>query len=383
MSIACGEGVQRGSLGFGGLGGLSGVAGSGGAAFAGSGGSFGMAGGLPGFGGAPGVSGIGGGLAGLGGGFGGGAGMAGLGASGTVGGAVGFGTPADQMLASTLWQEMTGYQQWPPFPGKTGFVPSAAPHGAFVKLYLNALAMQRPYDPTAPDSIVVKENYAAANDGTLAAITVMKKLPGYDPQSADWFWAKFLPDGLLDRNSNGVPLAGRIGKGGTAGCIPCHANAGQSDYFFLNDQLFREADMAHMRQLAGELLGYQAWPPWPGLAGLQTSAAPHGDRIKLFVNTAAMQNLLAPQNGSVLVKENYPAAPDNTLVAVTVMKKIAGYDPATLDWFWAKLKPDGTPDFNPMTGAPVFGLVGKGGSMGCIPCHQGAGGGDYVFRNMN
>ena len=46
-----------------------------------------------------------------------------------------------------------------------------------------------------------------ANDpgGNLGAVTVMyKREGGYDPDNADWFWAKYKPDGSLDVNPKGA-----------------------------------------------------------------------------------------------------------------------------------------------------------------------------------
>ena len=67
----------------------------------------------------------------------------------------------------------------------------------------------------------------------LGAITVMfRREAGYDDDNADWFWAKFLPDGSLDKNAMGGSLAGRVAKGMDTGCIACHS--GEDDYVFPN-----------------------------------------------------------------------------------------------------------------------------------------------------
>ena len=52
---------------------------------------------------------------------------------------------------------------------------------------------------------------------------------GYDPENKDWFWAKYLPSGELDKNPNGMQLAGRVAKGAEVGCIACHTAAGGED----------------------------------------------------------------------------------------------------------------------------------------------------------
>ncbi len=69
----------------------------------------------------------------------------------------------------------------------------------------------------------------------LGAVTVMLKRPGYDPETQDWFWAKYLPDGSLDKNPAGMLLAGKVAKGKPAGCIACHSAAPGGDMMFLMD----------------------------------------------------------------------------------------------------------------------------------------------------
>jgi hypothetical protein len=71
-------------------------------------------------------------------------------------------------------------------------------------------------------SIIVKENYMP--DSTLDAATVMYKVPGYDPQNGDWYWAKYDPNGVVDD-------AGRV-----AMCQQCHATARDHDYIMTAQQ---------------------------------------------------------------------------------------------------------------------------------------------------
>lgn len=71
----------------------------------------------------------------------------------------------------------------------------------------------------------------------LAAITVMfKREAGYDPENINWFWAKYLPDGALDKNPKGIELAGRVAKGMDQGCIACHTSVGGKDLEILTTQ---------------------------------------------------------------------------------------------------------------------------------------------------
>jgi len=53
--------------------------------------------------------------------------------------------------------------------------------------------------------LVVKDNYKP--NRTLAAITAMNKIKGYNPEAGDWFWVKYAPDGKA------------LKKGKPAGCI--------------------------------------------------------------------------------------------------------------------------------------------------------------------
>jgi hypothetical protein len=84
--------------------------------------------------------------------------------------------------------------------------------------YLNELALSAIEGGTElpGGAIVVKENFMP--DSSLAAITVMHKVPGYAPEAGDWFWAKYLPDGTAE-------AAGRV-----AGCTGCHGANADADY---------------------------------------------------------------------------------------------------------------------------------------------------------
>lgn len=97
------------------------------------------------------------------------------------------------------------------FPGRGEFYKGAEPHGALLTTYVNSTAemgLQKTEIPLRAGSIIVKENYTP--DKELAAVTVMYKVPGYDPRHNDWFWLKRSADGKLE-------AAGRIDS-----CIACH-----------------------------------------------------------------------------------------------------------------------------------------------------------------
>ena len=75
-------------------------------------------------------------------------------------------------------------------------------------------------------------------DAYLDSVTVMfQREVGYDSDNADWFWAKYFPDGTVMTNPMGMHLAGRVAKGMDAGCIACHIAAPGGDYVFSHDRL--------------------------------------------------------------------------------------------------------------------------------------------------
>lgn len=117
---------------------------------------------------------------------------------------------------------------------------------------------------------------------------------------------------------------------------------------------------------------------------------PHGKILEYLESVATVKGV----TGKVMVKKNYRGEGDaeelehkvlanrlKYLASVTVMfKRKAGYDPENHDWFWVKYKPDGSLVKNPK-GMKMAGRVAKGMSQGCIACHKGASGGDYVFTH--
>jgi len=116
------------------------------------------------------------------------------------------------------------YQQWSLWPGKEKLYPGTEPHGALLTTYVNDVALKgfRHWDGGLPDgTIVVKENYMP--DKMLAAVTVMYKKSGYNPQAGDYFWLKFTPDGKIEA------------EGKVEMCIGCHRAAQKGDFLFTND----------------------------------------------------------------------------------------------------------------------------------------------------
>ncbi|MFN0101206.1 MAG: cytochrome P460 family protein [Bryobacteraceae bacterium] len=134
--------------------------------------------------------------------------------------------PLPEPRSATVWpylQAQDYQKKWTLMPGTTAQMPGNSPHGALITTYvndiaLNAITAKRGTIP--PGGMVLKENYMP--DRTLAAVTLMYKAEGFNPDGNDWYW--------MQRTANGmVPAEGRV-----AGCINCHsANAG-NDFLFLS-----------------------------------------------------------------------------------------------------------------------------------------------------
>ena len=122
------------------------------------------------------------------------------------------------------------YDQWAPAGDDGDFRESDRPHGAFVKTYMNRIAAGN----TAKlrhGSVIIKENFSP--DKKLAAITLMHRSKGFNPDANDWYWIKYNPDGTTAMMDS--PM-GKMAIGGKAkGCIECHSGADGDDYAFFND----------------------------------------------------------------------------------------------------------------------------------------------------
>lgn len=113
------------------------------------------------------------------------------------------------------------YQGWKLWPGKEKLYPGQHPHGAFLTTYVSPLAFYAIEDKAGEipnTAFIVKENYTPEKQ--LAAITVMYKVQGYNPEADDWFWLKFTPGGQIEA------------EGKVADCINCHTSAKGNDWLF-------------------------------------------------------------------------------------------------------------------------------------------------------
>ena len=147
-----------------------------------------------------------------------------------------FGGDEDQAYAAKLWAVMVdarlaGDNMVMAFPYE-----GVAPHGMMLETFYTSASVDG-----HTGTLIVKRNYGPEGVEVdqvlgdpakhLGAYTVMfQREDGYDPDNANWFWVKYLPDGSLDKNPAGMALAGMVGKNAEAGCIACHQ--GDDDYVF-------------------------------------------------------------------------------------------------------------------------------------------------------
>jgi len=151
-----------------------------------------------------------------------------------------YGGADDVEFAADLWDAMlqaglVGSQatNGHPYVGTHphGAILESAIHTITVKGVTNTLAAKLSYRGIG----VSIEEVVADRAGFIEDVTVMfKREDGYDTANQNWFWAKYNPDGSLDKTPNGIQLAGRIAKGKAKGCIACHLKAEGGDLLFIN-----------------------------------------------------------------------------------------------------------------------------------------------------
>jgi len=131
--------------------------------------------------------------------------------------------PADiEASGKALWdhlQQADYRRNWRMWPGKSAFYAGTEPHGVLLTTYVNPTATRAITGQAATlpaGSVVVKENYNQGRE--LQNYTVMYKKDGFNPDAADWFWAKYGADGNLDD-------AGKLEM-----CIQCHGARKDNDY---------------------------------------------------------------------------------------------------------------------------------------------------------
>jgi len=112
------------------------------------------------------------------------------------------------------------YEGWKLWPGKGKYYKGREPHGALLTTYVNDTAfrdIEARYG-MSDGAIIVKENYTP--DRNLAAVTVVYRIKGYNPDGGDWFWLKYAPGGDIQA------------EGKVKGCINCHMRASNNDFIY-------------------------------------------------------------------------------------------------------------------------------------------------------
>lgn len=129
--------------------------------------------------------------------------------------------PADAKAFWTYITKTNPYKGWGYWPGHYGMYPGRTPHGAFLVLYANPIALRaaREGKPMPEGAILIKENYAK-DKKTLMALTPMYKVKGYNPEGGDWFWVKYTPGGKVEK------------AGKPKGCINCHEAVKDNSWIF-------------------------------------------------------------------------------------------------------------------------------------------------------
>jgi len=154
-----------------------------------------------------------------------------------------FGSEDDAAYAASVWSAMAALSLAGDNQIYVAPYEGTDPHGMMLETFFTSaeidgyrgdLIVKRNYGPVG----VTAEQVMSNPEEYLGSVTVMfRREAGYDPDNQNWFWAKFLPDGTLDKNPAGRQLAGMIAKGMDQGCIACHVLAGGNDYVFTADNM--------------------------------------------------------------------------------------------------------------------------------------------------
>lgn len=123
------------------------------------------------------------------------------------------------------------------------------------------------------------------------------------------------------------------------------------------------------------------WEMWPRTEPLYKGSGPHGALLTTYINSIGYKAVVKGENelppGTIIVMENYMQ--DKTLVAITVMYNIVGFDSEHGNWFWVEYAPDGKPMTKEIDGATIT-LAGKVSE--CIECHSASSSGtQYIMTN--
>ena len=128
------------------------------------------------------------------------------------------------------------------------------------------------------------------------------------------------------------------------------------------------ADAVKLYEYLTKQKPYTSWELWPGKGKMYKGSQPHGVFLTTYLNDTALFGIKA-KNGAmpdsaIIAKENYGA--DKKFIALSVMYKIKGYNPAAADWFWAKYDGSGK-------------VLASGKAEACITCHDAKKDNDFIY----
>jgi len=128
------------------------------------------------------------------------------------------------------------------------------------------------------------------------------------------------------------------------------------------------ADAVKLYEYLTKQKPYTSWELWPGKGKMYKGTQPHGEFLTTYVNDAAMFGIRdkkgAMPEGTIIAKENYDK--DKKFIALTVMYKIKGYNPAAGNWYWAKYDGSGK-------------VLASGRVEACVACHGKKKENDFIF----
>ncbi|SDY64872.1 cytochrome P460 family protein [Citreimonas salinaria] len=151
-----------------------------------------------------------------------------------------FGSAGDVRFARNLWQALSDAGivgddaiQTHPYAG-------SSKHGPVVQ-YIDGTVTVGDYSGTfitkrnyRGEDISVEEIFADPSSHFDSLGVMFRREEGYAPDSADWFWAKFMPDGTVATTPDGMSMAGQV-----APCISCHQPADGEDFVWGHDRFSR------------------------------------------------------------------------------------------------------------------------------------------------
>ncbi len=148
--------------------------------------------------------------------------------------------------ATVLWAgfEAAPYTDWA-FEADVpeGYYVGVEPHGMILRTFANDIAAAdfgSGADAFSSGAMIVKENHMPTGvdlsvlelqdpvpdfGGDLAAWTYMVKVPGYSPDTGDWFYAKLAADGSV------------MAAGSPEGCVGCHSQVEEDNDWVFNGKL--------------------------------------------------------------------------------------------------------------------------------------------------